>query len=401
MKTGNSKLISILLLLSTIVSAQSGGGFEITQSVIAGGGGQNVTNGPFSLDFTLAEPVAGTVSSNAPYDIESGFWTGASAPVTSGTITGTVTYGNAAAPPKYISNATVTGAGSPNVATVTGAPGANAGQYSLTGFGSGGYTVSLSKTTGQNGITSNDAARVAQHVAGTVFFTNNNQKVSADVSGNNVISSNDAAQIARFVTGLGAPIGSTGLWRFFVAPGPSFPVGASPTSRTYASVTSNIAGEDYIGLLIGEVTGNWVPSAAKPVGAPTRNIAVNLPKLVAAADQQIIVPVNISEAANDNIISYEFNLRYDPTVIQPLADPVDLTGTVSRALKAVANAEEPGLLRVAVYGATPIDSGGVLLNLRFKAVGSGNSVSPLIFERIMFNEGEPYAAVVDGQIALF
>ena len=347
-------------------------------------------------------------------------------------ISGTVTYGNAAAPPKYISNATVTGAGSPTVMTTTAAPGGTAGQYILTGFGAGSYTVSLSKTTGQNSITSNDAARIAQHVASILSLTTDNQKVAADVSGNGVISSNDAALIARYVASLGAPIGSTGQWRFYIPPGPTFPVGSSPTSRTYPSVTSNLTGEDYVGLLIGEVTGNWVPSAARPAGSgvsspsvgsphvskgstgqrgaltyvratdtgPERGIAVEMPNLVTPLDKEIVVPVSVPGIANKDVISYEFDLRYDPSVIQPSADVVDIAGTASRGLSFVVNTIEPGLLRVVMYGAYPVDGNGVLLNLRFMAVGKAGSVSPLMFERIVFNEGLQMTAT-GGKIELY
>ena len=61
---------------------------------------------------------------------------------------------------------------------------------------------------------------------------------------------------------------------------------------------------------------------------------------------------------------------------------------------------EPGILRVVVYGALPIDEDGVLLNLRFMAVGAPGSVSPLSFERIMFNEGESKVEIAGGQIRL-
>ncbi len=101
-----------------------------------------------------------------------------------------------------------------------------------------------------------------------------------------------------------------------------------------------------------------------------------------------------------DVISYEFNLRYDPSVIQPFAKPVEVKGTVSRGLTAVANATEPGLLRVVVYGAMPIDEDGVLLNLRFTAVEKTGSVSPLTFERIVFNEGDLGIMVTDGQVEL-
>ncbi|MBK8467292.1 MAG: hypothetical protein IPL32_15855 [Chloracidobacterium sp.] len=322
-------------------------------------------------------------------------------------ITGTVTYGNAAAPPKYISNVTVTATGESNITTVTGAPGESAGQYQLAGFGAGSYTVALSKTTGQNGISSLDAARIAQHVSGAVFLTTDNQKASADVSNNGVISSFDAAQIATFVAS-GSSAGTAGQWKFFLPPGPTFPVGASPTSRTYPSIASNIIGDDYIGLLIGDVTGNWTPSAARPaavrqltVGSgPEKGIAVELPNVVSASDKEIVVPVNVDGIADKGVISYEFDLRYDPSVLQPSADVVDVSGTLSPGLSVVTNAAEPGLLRVVVYGAMPIDENGVLLNLRFTAIGAPGSGSPITFERIMFNEGDTQVSVADGLVEI-
>jgi hypothetical protein len=88
-------------------------------------------------------------------------------------------------------------------------------------------------------------------------------------------------------------------------------------------------------------------------------------------------------------------------VIKPLSEPVDVGSTVSRGLIVVTNPYEPGLLRVVVYGAMPIDENGVLLNLRFSAVGAAGSDSPLIFERIMFNEGNPGVATTDGRIELY
>lgn len=325
-------------------------------------------------------------------------------------ISGTVTYGNAAAPPKYISNVTVNAAGSPPLTAFTGVPGPNAGQYTLTGFGSGSYTVSLAKTTGQNSITSNDAARIAQHVAGILLLTTNNQRVSADVTGNNAISSQDAAKIAQFASGLPfSPPNLSGTWRFFVPPGPTFPVGSSATTRVYNDPIGIQTGQDYNGLLIGEVTGNWVPSAARPAGdepsavssAPERGVDIELPNMETRAGKQFVVPVHVQGAVAKEIISYEFNLRYDASAIRPTASPVDLRGTASRGLVVVTNVLEPGLLRVIVYGPMPIDEDGVLLNLRFTSIGKRGAVSPLSWERVMFNEGEPRVNAVPGQIKLF
>ncbi|MFN0279963.1 MAG: cohesin domain-containing protein [Pyrinomonadaceae bacterium] len=364
-----------------------------------------------TLPVTCATPTATFTETNTPTDTPTNTPTPTSTATSTATntptpgsasVSGTVRYGNPASPTtKFISNATVASTiGSPSVSTTTAAPGGTAGQYTLTGFGSGNYTIGVTKTTGQNGISSQDAARIAQHVSGISLIPTDAQRVAADVTNNGALSSTDAAQIARFVTGLGAPIGLTNQWRFFVPPGPTFPVGASPTTRSYTDPIGIQTGQDYIGLLIGEVTGNWAAGPLRPANGPERSTAVNLPSLVTSADSEVVIPVAVNGAANKGIISYEFDLRYDPTVIQPQVDAVDLAGTVSRGLTAVANPHEPGLLRVAIYGAYPIEANGLLLNLKFNAVGASGSVSPLTFERIMFNEGDPGTLVTEGQVEL-
>lgn len=324
-------------------------------------------------------------------------------------ISGTVTYGNPASPTtKFISNATVNAGGSPNLTAFTAVPGPTAGQYVLTGFGAGSYTVSLAKTTGQNGVSSADAARIAQHVAGTLLITSDRQKIAADVTNNGALSSTDAAQLARFVTALGPPIGLTNQWRFFVPDisQPTFPIAASPTTRTYPSVSGSIAGDDYIGILVGEVTGNWTPTAARPAGLVENAdisrmdnpIVVTIPQIT-SGDKEIIIPVHADGISTKSVFSYEFDLMYDPSVMQPVGDGVDLKDTISRGLLVVTNASQPGRLRVVVYGAYPIDENGVLLNLRFQRVGASGAVSPVSFERIMFNEGE-CVNTTSGQIEL-
>lgn len=316
-------------------------------------------------------------------------------------ISGTVTYGNAIGAPelRYVSNVTLTGSGSPTVTTTTRGPGTTAGRYWLSGLGNGPYVVTPSKTGDtSNAINSFDAARITRHVANFPPLLTPAQLAVADVSGNGIVSSFDAAQLSAFV--VHAPIGgSTGIWKF------------SPVSRLYFSGNSDITGEDYTALLMGEVTGNWTNtggslrvSGERGVrgNGPEKNITVRAPKLVTQPNgKAILLPVYIEGVANKDIISYEFDLRYDPSVIQPQASPVDLTGTVSQALNAAVNAGEPGLLRVAVYGPMPIACNGVLLNLRFTTVGKPGSVSSVTWERIVFNEGEPRATAFNGEVDVF
>ncbi len=415
-------VVVLILALTVCAWAQSGGTFTITKSVTAGGGGQS-TGGTFIVDGTIGQSLAGTNSTGGVFSVDSGFWADAAAPAT---LSGTVLYGNAIpAATRFVSNVTLTGTGSQNVSTTTGPPGATAGQYALSGFGSGAYTVTPSKIGGANGaISSFDAGRVALHVAGPPNpQLNATQLIVADVSGNGLVTSFDAGMIAKFVAGppyIAPGIGATATWRF------------TPVNRAYASISSNIASEDYSALLMGEISGNWANTGARPdsggtsmwqfgvdpVRGPTQpatsaddgqqqpvsngkpEIVIDLPR-VATGDKQIMVPVSVQGLNEKNIIAYEFDLRYDPSVIQPLANAVDTVGTISNGLKSAVNASEPGLLRVVMYGPMAISAKGILLNLKFARVGGKGAASSLVIERVMFNEGNWLVGTNDGRVELF
>lgn len=158
-------------------------------------------------------------------------------------ITGTITYGNATGSPtpRFVSGVLLTAVGSPNLSATS----RSDGTYTLGGFGSGTYTVIPTKVGSANGITSFDAGLIAKHVAGLQLLTGN-QLIVADVSGNGTLSSFDSGQIARYAVGV-AGFGSSANWIFV------------PVNRTYSSVNSSMSGEDFIALLMGDVSGNWVP----------------------------------------------------------------------------------------------------------------------------------------------
>ncbi|MBK8466299.1 MAG: right-handed parallel beta-helix repeat-containing protein [Chloracidobacterium sp.] len=161
-------------------------------------------------------------------------------------IAGTVSYGNSTGSPRFVSGVLINAITSPNVFATTLGAGPGQGTYLLSGFGSGSQTVTATKTGGVNGISSFDAGLVARHAAGITPLMGN-QLIVADTSGNGAVTSFDAGQIARYAAGLNN-FGSTSNWIF------------TPSSRTYPSVTTNIAGEDFIALLMGDVSGNWMPA---------------------------------------------------------------------------------------------------------------------------------------------
>jgi hypothetical protein len=71
--------ISLSFFLATHSAAQVGGQFEITQSVIAGGGAES-GGGNFAVVGTAGQTNAGTVSTGGNFGVTGGFWQASFAP---------------------------------------------------------------------------------------------------------------------------------------------------------------------------------------------------------------------------------------------------------------------------------------------------------------------------------
>lgn len=65
---------ALLFLFSNVSTAQTGGQFEIKQSVAAAGGAQSA-NGNFLTNGTIGQAIAGTNSAGGNFVVSSGFWT--------------------------------------------------------------------------------------------------------------------------------------------------------------------------------------------------------------------------------------------------------------------------------------------------------------------------------------
>lgn len=67
--------LMVFLLCSPISMAQSGGTLNITQSVIASGGGQNASGGGnFAVAGTIGQSLAGTNQTGGTFNLRGGFW---------------------------------------------------------------------------------------------------------------------------------------------------------------------------------------------------------------------------------------------------------------------------------------------------------------------------------------
>lgn len=318
-----------------------------------------------NFSFNEGNPCSNTVNGNMS--------------VISGIVSGTVVYGTAPTTTP-VKNVTLNAVGSINQTQITDVN----GNYTFSGLGAGAYTITPTKTGGVSGISGFDAALVAQFVASIISF-NANQITAADVSGNNVITSFDAALIAQYAASI-PNSSSTGTWKFI------------PPSRSYANVQANQTNQNYTAILMGEVSGNWNPATSRPQSTEAAPIAVTIPTVTVLEDANFTVPINVQDTTGSNIISYEFELAYNSSVIQPQAVPVTSVGTLTEGMSVTVNTSQANKIIVVVFSTNPMAGAGTLLKLNFTAVGDSGNSSPLTWNKFDFNENIPQDVTSPGLV---
>jgi hypothetical protein len=337
-------------------------------------------------------------------------------------ISGKIIYGAtpAGGAVKYVPGVTVTATGSPQVTATSD----GTGSYQLNGLGTGNYTVTLAKTGDVNSINSLDATRIQQHLVGLITLTPH-QLIAADTNNSGNVNSLDATRIQQHLVG----IQSThiiGQWKFV------------PANKQYSSLTGELTGENYVAILVGEVSGNWTAPAVANAGAVSTDEAMAATAGVIEGSEQtgqtsaqtnkslvgritglfrrreetqvdlsaksrqpfgkrtsitvdiqtnrvegrkgemIEIPIEVGDLTDKGIFSYDFAVFYDPSVLRPARKAHDTDKTVSSGMSVLSNSPLSGRLLVSAAGANEI-AGGTLLYLRFDVIGEESQQTDLSF----------------------
>ena len=221
------RIILVVLALGVlwnVVPAQSGGSFEITKSVIAGGG-NTASGGIFSISGTTGQCVAGTTSFGGMFELTGGFWAGPAgvpAPSPSPTPTPTATPTPVPSPsPTVVPTPTPTPTPIPTptpmvtptpVVSPTPTPTPTPAPSPLpTATPGGGLEGDLaSRPNGDGNLLSNDVTLARQFVVGLLIPTEgSNEFQRADTAplatrGDGVLTAGDVTQIRRYAAGIDA-----------------------------------------------------------------------------------------------------------------------------------------------------------------------------------------------------
>ncbi len=234
------------------------------------------------------------------------------------------------------------------------------GHYSFWLKPQGNYQVTPTEPDGignqDYAISAYDAALVASHAIG-IDTLSNLYRLAADVDQNGMIQMFDAAQIARFAVDLPAlPSSHVGEFRF------------DPAMRRYSNLQKSVHGEDYLGVILGDVDGNWHSSVA--IAAKTLGNSVLPSSLVTLFNAKPSIPLTISDFVDAR--SLDLQLEYDPMDLQFL----ELHRTeITKSFSCEINAEVPGKIKIAMYNAKPVHFQGEILRLRFQVTNLNRNPS--------------------------
>ncbi|MEW6753456.1 MAG: cohesin domain-containing protein, partial [Candidatus Latescibacterota bacterium] len=124
------------------------------------------------------------------------------------------------------------------------------------------------------------------------------------------------------------------------------------------------------------------------------DVAVGFGEVVGQSGDTGVLPITVDDLTGNGVVGYAFAFSFDPGVFQVTGASVD--GTVSAGMTALVNTVRPGLVAVSAAGQTALEGSGTLLELQVAFTGHG--ASPLVWQEVQLNEGDPGATTADGSL---
>lgn len=204
-------------------------------------------------------------------------------------------------------------------------------------------------------ITMYDAVLTARHSM-DLEQLDNFQRIAADVDRDGNVSLYDAVQIARYTIELPSPDDSScvGEWTF------------SPSEYFYQNLNSNFSEQNFFGIILGNVHGQWLPPGNLRKKEP-KTLSYQYLDKIQIENEQVILPIIIDQGQNIRFADIE--LMYDSNA---LSFKEIIKTKLSKKFNSFYN-NRNDQLRVGMFSVTSSNEGGVLLKLIFTTNPSFNN----------------------------
>ncbi|MBL7093765.1 FG-GAP repeat protein, partial [candidate division KSB1 bacterium] len=220
-----------------------------------------------------------------------------------------------------------------------------------------------------NSIRMYDAALTAQAAMGRMELSNY-QKLSADANNDNRISLYDAAAIAQYAM-RSNKVQNTQIneWIF------------DPVSRSYDPLAQSYSDQNFHGILIGDVNGDWNPQ--NPLTKPKLFESSEYLKLYVNNEDNLIIDlINIT---GKELIAAEAEILYDPIILK-LQD-INLTDLTKNFLSI--DLKEEGEAKIGIYSPNPVVGNGSVFSYKFTILDNNIQNTKFEITKYIINDEAP------------
>lgn len=300
-------------------------------------------------------------------------------------LSGSVSYYSDSAPISDV-KMTLSGNGPPAFTTTD-----SSGSFEILDIPVGSYRLTPEKISDVNEITAYDASLVLQADAGLISLSDD-QKLAADVNKNGIISAMDASYILQKAVDL-IPLpfpGNQQIWTFI------------PSEREYALLNSDLGGQDFTALLIGDVSGNWTGSKKslnKLLSGVGLGNKVMIPSVVLLPHEKLAIPLLLSLEEGSQVTSIDLEINYNSQVMDVNSIVVSELVLLNN-MSIASNSEIPGVIKIALAGTIPMSHDGTIVTMVFDSVSIACAAEQVSLSKVSLNEGSVEVLNVNGSISI-
>ncbi|MBL7086562.1 MAG: T9SS type A sorting domain-containing protein, partial [Candidatus Cloacimonetes bacterium] len=280
----------------------------------------------------------------------------------------------------------LTGDGTYSTTTTT------SGDYIFNDIPGGNYVSTPSKADDLGGLSGTDASRIARYVA-LLYEFDCLEIIAADVSMNGHISGTDASRVARYVALLITELNGDGIdWVFTPEPIPNcndWPPIIYENTREYTPLESDLIDEDFIGIRLGDVSGNWAPDVRMPLtqksSPPGADPSEEATEIEASNNSTLRIPVVIDEV--NAIEGIDIIIAFSPEVLKLTGLSLNEGILEDNNYGVETNLEEVGQGIMVIYAQKDLVSEtGIVAFIEFDIIGIEGSKSEIYFTKFDVNE---------------
>jgi len=118
----------------------------------------------------------------------------------------------------------------------------------------------------------------------------------------------------------------------------------------------------------------------------------------ASPEDTVLVPVQTSDLTGLGVVSFGFDMEYDPSVIEPIKVVTENSLSAGRTTFGGPVEGSSGVFRVGAAGSEDIEGEGTLIFVQMEVKSTGTSPLAFVPGTFEFNDGSPTAATRDGML---